>query len=111
MVAYLGLGTLAVGTVAGLVFGGLALSDASDLKSTCAGPSCPSSAQAKLNAVRSEGTIANVSFAVAGVGGVLALVGLLTANKASSSNVTRGFELKTHGVSVGLDASGLRGSF
>jgi hypothetical protein len=112
-VTYLGLGTLAVGTVAGLVFGGLALSGASDLKSTCDGAACPRSQQSKLDAVKSEGTIANVSFAIAGVGGVLAVVGLLTSANASSANAANASSalLKTHWVSVGLGASGLEGSF
>lgn len=100
-----GFGLGIVGLVAGGVTGALAFSKADAVKPQCEKGICDPAAANDLDSAKSMATISNISFAVAGAGAVLGIVGLALprsrgAHAASST-----------GVFVGLGGAGVRGSF
>lgn len=102
---WIGVATAGVGVVAGSISGLLAFSKASAAKSACDGTQCPPPHD-DLDASRRWGTISNVSFAVAGVGAVIAVVSLLAPSSSSSSTPTASVS-----PWIGLGSAGVTGSF
>lgn len=100
---YGGFGLAVVGVVAGGITGGLAFSKAGDVKEQCENNICDPAAESDLNSTKSMAMIANISFAAAGVGAVLGIVGLALPR-------ARGPTAKA-GVFLGLGGAGVRGSF
>jgi hypothetical protein len=74
---YVGLVTTGVGVGVGTVTGAMTLSQASTLKSDCPGGRCPPDTHDALHRASALGTTATIAFAVAGVGAVLLVTGLL----------------------------------
>lgn len=76
--AITGFSVAGAGLVVGAVTGGLALSDASTLSDNCRDDlSCPESERATLDRQRTLAHTSTATFAIAGVGAVLGLVGLV----------------------------------
>jgi hypothetical protein len=97
-----GFGLAVVGLVAGGVTGGIAFSKADDVKAQCENDICDPKAESDLDSTKSMAMISNISFAVAGAGAILGIVGLALP--------------KTHGATttgffVGPGGGGVRGSF
>jgi hypothetical protein len=74
---YVGLVTAGIGVGVGTVTGAMALSQASTLKSDCPGGRCPPDTHDALHRASALGTTSTIAFAVAGVGAVLLVTGLL----------------------------------
>ncbi len=74
---YGGFGLAGAGLIVGGVTGILAFTHGSAAKDLCVGTACPHAAHDDLAAAKSNATLSNVSFAVAGVGAVVGVVGLL----------------------------------
>ena len=103
---YGGFGLAVVGIIAGGTTGALAFSKAGEVKDQCENNICDPAAESDLNSTRSMAMISNISFAVAGAGAILGIVGLAlprTRGPTASTNVPRVF--------VGLGGAGVRGSF
>ena len=76
---YAGFGVAVVGVVVGTVTGFMSLSKASDVKNACDGTTCPRSIDGDLQSGRTLGNVSTISFAVAGAGAVVGVIGLLVA--------------------------------
>lgn len=74
---YVGAVVAGVGALAGSITGVMAFSVKSDVSSRCPDNQCPPSTYADIDRGETYGTISTVSFAVAGVGAVLLVYGLL----------------------------------
>lgn len=74
---YGGFGLAGAGLIVGSVTGFLSMSHTSSAKSLCTNNVCPPSTHDDLASARSNATISNIGFAVAGVGAVIGVVGLL----------------------------------
>ena len=70
-----GFSIAAVGGILGGVFGGLSLSEASDAKQNCVGNFCPAANEPAGDRSLTFAHVSTVSFAVAGAGAVLGIVG------------------------------------
>ncbi len=106
---WIGLATTGVGVVAGSVTGLLAFSRGRAAKEGCEGSRCPPSTHDDLDASRRFGTISNVSFAVAGVGAIMTVAGLVFAPSAPKSGGTQGSIRWS--AWVGVASVGLAGRF
>lgn len=100
---YGGFGLAVVGLVAGGVTGAMAFSKAGTVKDQCENGICDPSVQADLDSTKSLATVSNISFAAAGVGVVLGVIGLVLPKSHGTASRS--------GVFVGLGGAGLRGSF
>jgi hypothetical protein len=87
-VVYAGLAIGAAGLVTGSVTGILSLSRASKAKEGCVGNACPPSNQDDIDASKSLGTIADVSFIVGGVGVTVAAVAWLLQPRRRAATTT-----------------------
>jgi hypothetical protein len=76
----------AVGLGTGIAFGQSAMSDEKSLRSDCPNRVCDPEHQDALDFAKTKGTIATVGFAVAGAGGILGTVLMLTSSSDSSEN-------------------------
>jgi hypothetical protein len=105
-----GFGLAVVGAITGGVTGALAFSKAGTVKEQCENDICAPAAEDDLNSTKSLAMIANISFAAAGVGAVLGIVGLALprAHGAAPGSASTG---TSTGVFVGLGGAGVRGSF
>lgn len=97
-----------VGLVAGGVTGGLHLSKTSSLKQQCPDGRCGPETHDDYDSARTLGTISTISFAVAGVGAVISILGLLSSG---STN-----EVKTSGgphvtLAIGGTGASILGTF
>lgn len=106
--AITGFALVGVGVIAGGVTGGLHLSKTASLKERCADGRCGPETHDDYDSARTLGTISTVSFAVAGVGAVLSIVGLLSSG---STN-----EVKTSGgphvtLAIGGAGASILGTF
>jgi hypothetical protein len=122
-----GFGLAGAGVVVGSITGILSMSQTSSIKksgfcsTTPSGTSCGPQENQDVSSAKSMATLSTVSFIVAGAGAVLGVVGLLTGNNSSSSNVTpekppSDDSAATPATSriepwLGLGAAGLRGTF
>lgn len=100
---WLGLGLLGAGVVAGSVTGAIALSKAQKAKDRCVDGACPPEVHDDVNTGTTMGNISTVSFALAGVGGVIAIIGLATRPKPTQTG-------SVHPL-IGLGTVGLGGEF
>lgn len=75
--AIVGFATAGVGIVVGAIAGGLTLSNSGDLADRCRGNACSESERSDLDSAYVTAHISTVSFAVAGAGAVVGIVGLL----------------------------------
>jgi len=107
-----GIGVAGLGTLVGGITGVLSMSKTNSLKNSCPNNQCPPSTFDDLSNAQSMATISTVSFAAAGVGAVIATIGLLTGNSepppqkpATDDNAAR-FE-----PWLGVGAAGVRGRF
>ena len=73
-----GFGLGAAGLVAGSITGVIAFSKTSTVKDECPTKTCTPSQQSDIDAAKRFGTISTISFAVAGVGAIVGVVGLLS---------------------------------
>jgi hypothetical protein len=118
VLVYGGFGLAVVGLIAGGVTGGLAFSKAGDVKEQCENGICDPAAESDLDSTRSMAMIANVSFAAAGAGAILGIVGLAlpkrhraaTARETPLAPLGEG-RFAPLGFFVGPGGGGVRGSF
>jgi hypothetical protein len=104
---YVGFGVAAAGVIVGGVTGVLTLSKGSTLKDACPDGHCGPSQQDALHETRTLGTVATVSFVVAGAGAALGIVGLLSKPSPEPRPKT-GISAR---LTVGLGTIGVAGSF
>jgi hypothetical protein len=103
VLVYGGFSLAVAGVIAGGVTGGLAFSKASDVKAQCENDVCDPAAEGDLDSTKSMAMIANISFAAAGVGAVLGIIGLALPKVHGATATT--------GMFVGPGGAGVRGSF
>jgi hypothetical protein len=95
--AYVALGTGGAGLVVGTLFGVLALSQASDVKSTCTNGVCPRAEESASNAAKTKGWVSTVGFGVGIVGvSVGAALLVLDARRGHPIAWTRGSAFGRH---------------
>jgi hypothetical protein len=75
---YAGFGLAGAGIITGTATGLVSMSKASSVQNACQGTTCPTSVDSDLQTGRTMGNVATISFAVAGVGAVVGVIGLLT---------------------------------
>ncbi|MCS6898232.1 MAG: hypothetical protein RMJ98_00150 [Myxococcales bacterium] len=73
----IGFGLAGAGLIAGSITGAMTLSRASTIKEGCEGDRCPRSKSRDIDSAKTLGLVSTVSFAVAGVGAAVGIVGLL----------------------------------
>lgn len=73
----IGFSLAGVGLIAGSVTGAMTLSKSSAIKSECSGNQCPKSKHDDIESAKTLGLVSTISFAVAGAGAVIGIVGLL----------------------------------
>ena len=106
-----------VGLIAGSVTGAIAISKASSAKQEClAGGLCPPVTHDGIRSGRKMATVSNISFAVAGVGAAVAIVGILLPTSGGkhadeAAPTARGKLLPTVTPFVGVGSAGLTGTF
>lgn len=113
---YGGFGLAGVGVIVGGVTGILAFTHGSAAKDLCTGTACPSAAHDDLASARSNATISNIAFGLAGVGAVIGVVGLLLpagAPAISTPGATPGAARSKPGASlvVGFGSIAVVGAF
>ncbi|MBI4704935.1 MAG: hypothetical protein HY744_27840 [Deltaproteobacteria bacterium] len=106
--AYVGFGVAAVGLVAGTVTGAITLSNASVLHDECTGGICQPEWHEDLDTSYALAHVSTASFAVAGAGAVLGLVGLLAGGSRTAAAETRPAAIRP---AVGWGAGGVAGQF
>lgn len=105
VLVYGGFGIAVAGLVAGGVTGALAFSKAGDVKAQCENEICAPEAESDLDSTKSMAMISNISFAAAGAGAVLGIVGLALPRTRGAATAT------APQVFVGLGGAVVRGSF
>lgn len=100
---YGGFGVAVIGLIAGGITGGLAFSKAGDVKKQCENGICDPSVSGDLDSTKSMALISNISFAAAGAGAILGIVGLALPKSHAGAVAT--------GVFVGPGGAGVRGTF
>lgn len=105
---WIGFGLAAVGAVAGTATGIAHITNTSKLEEKCPGGSCPSKYNDDYDLTKTLGTVSTVSFAVAGAGLVLGVVGLLASPSRSAE--AKPAALRVQPV-VGLGTLGVIGEF
>jgi hypothetical protein len=104
---YIGFGTAAVGVIAGTITGLMMFSKKSDLEAECtADKVCPDSSRGTHDEASTFATLSTLSFAVAGGGAVVGVIGLLV--RPSAKKETNAARIEPW---IGLGGGGLRGSF
>ena len=104
----IGFGVAGAGLLVGSITGIIAINKAGDLKSQCTNNVCPLSLQQNIDSSKRLGTISSISFALAGVGTAVAIIGLiLPIGRSTASAPSR------PGVSpwIGLGIAGVEGRF
>lgn len=101
----IGFGVAGAGIIAGTVTGLMAMSKGSTVKDSCIDTRCPPSVKDDLDSGKTLGTISTISFAAAGVGAVVGVIGYLQDPKPQTK--------ETAGVTpwLGLGQAGLSGRF
>lgn len=102
----IGLVVVGVGVVAGGITGGLALNKAKLVKDACPNGVCSEANRGALDETRTLATVSTISFAVAGAGAVLTIIGLASGKSSSESTAKAHVE-----PFVGLGSFGLTGAF
>jgi hypothetical protein len=101
-----GVAVAGAGVAAGLVFGGLALGKSGSLPTECPNDKCMPSGngQSDLSSAKSLATVSDISFAVAGVGAVIGVIGFVKGpHKAEAT--------PSVGLWFGPGSLGLKGTF
>ncbi len=101
---WVGFGVAGVGLIVGGITGGLAMSEGSSLDDQCAGEGCT---QDDIDSGMAVAHVSTASFAVAGVGAAVGLVGLLMSGS-SEPEEAAGFQIEPI---VGPGSLGLQGRF
>ena len=104
-----GFGLAVAGLAVGGVTGALTLSEAGAVKARCANGICDPTVRNDLESASSLATISTIGFAVAGVGAVCAVVGLLLPKTKAESALQSTSQRRA--VWVGPGSVGMRGSF
>jgi hypothetical protein len=104
-----GFGLAVAGLAVGGVTGALTLAEAGSVKSQCARGICDPAAKNDLDSASSLATISTIGFAVAGVGAVCGVVGLLLPRTKTESALQS--SERRSAVWVGPGSMGVRGSF
>lgn len=104
---WIGFGTAAAMGVVGAVTGVFAFTTASSAKDRCEGTRCPPAVHDDIESSRTYGTISTISFAVAGAGAIVGVIGLYTSPKATPTEPAAG----SLGLLIGANGFALRGSF
>jgi hypothetical protein len=101
-----GFGLAGVGVLAGSITGLLALSKGSSAKDQCVDNRCPPAAQSDIDSGKTMGTISTISFALAGAGAIVGIVGYMQDPAAPEKK-------EKAGVSpwLGLGQAGIAGRF
>jgi hypothetical protein len=99
---YIGFVAAGVGVIAGSITGAMAFGKASEVKQQCPNSTCPTDKSALLEDTKTYATISTISFAVAGGGIVLGIIGLTKKPSNDSAYVKPYF---------GLGSVGLTGAF
>lgn len=111
--AYLLIGTGVVGVAVGSIFGAKVLSKKSSLDGVCKSgkTSCPPSAQADIDSMRSAATLSTVGFAVGGVALGAGVIMLLVSKSSSSADAKTAPAQASVSPFIGPTSVGLYGSF
>jgi len=104
---WIGFGSAAAFGLVGAVTGVFAFSKASSAKDRCDGTRCPPEAHDDVESSRTMGTISTVTFALAGAGAVVGVIGLFSGPSSTPATTTTG----SLGLVVGTNGFALRGSF
>ena len=108
---YVGIATTGAGLLVGSITGLMSASKTSSLKSSCTDGHCPPALHDDLSSARSLATISTISFAVAGVGALVTVYGLLS-RPSSPEPAAAPSEARAHvSVWIGLGSAGLAGAF
>jgi hypothetical protein len=110
-IALASFGVGAVGLAVGAVTGIMSIQKTNQLKSACAGNTCPSSSAGDLDAAHSTATISTAAFIVAGAGVAVGVGALLFGNRHSPDATAAPQTGLRVTPWVGLGSAGLRGSF
>ncbi len=73
---WVGLGVAGAGAIVGAITGGVSFARAKDLQKTCADNLCPPEQQGDIDQMILLANVSNVSFAVAGAGAIVGIIGL-----------------------------------
>lgn len=103
----IGFSLAGVGLIAGSVTGALTLSKSSDIKKDCVSNQCPKSRHDDIESAKTLGLVSTVSFAVAGVGAAIGVVGLLMKPSAPKEEAAR-VQVTPW---IGVNSAGLVGQF
>lgn len=103
---YVGFGSAAVFALVGSVTGIMAFSRAGSAKEGCDGSRCPSSTHEDIESSRTFGTVSTVSFALAGAGAIVGVIGLLSAPSEKPKTESSALRLQ-----IGPTGFALAGSF
>jgi hypothetical protein len=111
VLTYVGFGAAGAGLIVGSITGLMSLSKASSAKSSCIDNKCPPSTHDDISSSKSLATISTISFAVAGVGAVVGVIGLLSP-KTIQTETPPTAKTEPH-VSwwIGAGSAGVYGSF
>jgi hypothetical protein len=101
----IGFGVAGLGIIAGGITGFLALKKADDVKAACPNSVCSQANKPVLDETKTFATISTISFAVAGAGVILGIIGLSKGRAAAEP--TGAFVRPT----FGLGTLGLEGAF
>jgi len=104
---YVGFGVAGAGLIAGSITGLMHLSKVSSIKEQCPNDKCPPSAHDTYDSAKTLATVSTISFAVAGVGVAVGVIGILSPSKAAPP-ATGAVRVTPW---IGLGMAGLNGSF
>jgi len=105
---WIGGGVAIVGAAAGTVFGLMSMSDKESADQYCRDGKCPPPGHDAADSAKSEALISTISFAVAGVGAGVAIVGLFLSRSSKPSDKTGHVNVSPY---VSYGAAGFTGSF
>lgn len=107
----IGFSVAGVGLIAGTVTGMLTLSKASSVKDQCVGSKCPRTVHDDIDSAKSMGTISTISFAVAGVGAAVGVIGVLLPTSSAPSEGGASTSKPRVTPFVGAGSAGVAGTF
>jgi hypothetical protein len=102
VLTYAGFALLGVGVAVGATTGAIVLSKASDLEDACRDDLCPPAQREELEQSNDLAVVANVAFAVAGVGAAAAVTGLLLEHGASDPQESAGVRVSLQPLGAAL---------
>jgi hypothetical protein len=105
---FVGFGVAGAGVIAGGITGLLAMSKSSDVEDQCNGDVCPLSAEEDNDSATTLAHVSTISFAVAGAGAAVGVLGLLLSGSSDEPAASAGLTLEPI---VGPTSLGVRGRF